>query len=157
MYDSLSNASLANASLAARRYCLRQREHMVQHYSRALSACLALFCWLILYGAAPAAAQNFKTQLKPAAGVTDIPLFASSAGTVEIDTAPASALNGRFEVFKIADNGMIGVVYNGRRVWLDSFDVDTPELGPKQRDCIVIASRMAAPSQSSRGLGDKCK
>ncbi len=117
----------------------------------------ALICWLGSSVTAPAHAQSFKTQLKPAAGVTDVPLFASSAGNAEVDTAPASALNGRFDVFKIADNGMIGIIYNGRRVWVDSFDVDTPELGPKQRDCIVIASRMVAPTQSSRGLGDKCK
>ena len=130
---------------------------MMQRYSRILLFSLALVGWLGAGVMAPTQAQSFKTQLKPASGVTDVPLFASAAGNAEVDTAPASALNGRFEVFKIADNGMIGIVYNGRRVWVDSFDVDTPELGPKQRDCIVIASRMAAPTQSSRGLGDKCK
>jgi hypothetical protein len=132
-------------------------EDFMKLYSTILFASLAMVFWLAGGIASPAVAQTFKTQLKPAAGVSDVPLFSSSSGNNEVDTAPASALNGRFNVFKIADNGMIGIIYNGRRVWVDSFDVETPELGPKQRDCIVIASRMAAPSQSSRGLGDKCK
>lgn len=106
---------------------------------------------------APACAKSFKTLLKPAPDLSDVPLFASSAGDTEVDKAPASALSGPFEIFKIANNDMIGIICNGRRVCVDSFVVDTPELGPKQRDCIVIASRMAAPSESSRGLGDECR
>lgn len=119
--------------------------------------CVAAIIGIGLPGSTQSIAGTFKTQIKPAAGVTEVPLYATKAGDVEVDTAPASALNGRFEITGLAKNGMIGIIYHGQKVWVDSFDVDTPELGPKARDCIVLASRMAAPSQSSRGLGDKCK
>lgn len=100
-------------------------------------------------------AEPFKTRLQPAEGVSEVPMFATSAAATTVRTVPASQLAGVFEIFELASNGMIGLIFQDERLWVDTFDVGTPDLGPEARDCIKLAGAMA-PSQSSRALSQEC-